>query len=123
METKFLEQFDAILTLPCWPVEFPLARNLEAILLVNRHLADASPAFVLKHRVQRVKQLMDSNEEFRQSEGSNNKLVQYVGVTGISSYTRFSLPYRLTPHSDWPRSRVHPLLIHENPPTAFDPSK
>jgi len=85
-ETKFLEQFDTILTLPCWPVEFPLARNLESILLVNRRMADASPAFVLKHRVQCVKTLMDSNEEFRQSEGSKNKLVQYVGVTGIDLF-------------------------------------
>jgi len=55
-------------------------------LLVNRRMADASPAFVLKHRVQCVKTLMDSNEEFRQSEGSKNKLVQYVGVTGIDLF-------------------------------------
>lgn len=69
-------------------MEFPLARNLEAILLVNRRLADASPAPVLKHRVQCVKKHMDSNEEFRQSEGSSNKLVQYVGVTGTKLKSR-----------------------------------
>jgi E3 ubiquitin-protein ligase HUWE1 len=120
-ETKFLEQFDTILTLPCWPVEFPLARNLESILLVNRRLADASPAFVLKRRVQCVKELMDSNLEFRQSEGSNNKLVQYVGVTGICSDT--CLAHKLIPHSDGPGSRLCSLLVHEDPPTAFNPSK
>jgi hypothetical protein len=36
----------------------------------------------LKHRVDSVKGLMEQNEEFRKSRGSDNKIVQYVNVTG-----------------------------------------
>jgi hypothetical protein len=59
-----------------------MARNLEAVLMVNRRLMDASPGLVLKHRVDSVKGLMEQNEDFRKSRGSDNKIVQYVNVTG-----------------------------------------
>lgn len=49
--------------------------------MVNRRLMDASPASVLRHRVDSVKGLMDDNEDFRKSKGSDNKIVQYVNVT------------------------------------------
>jgi hypothetical protein len=81
-ETDILLRLDRILTLPCWPIEFPMARNLEAVLMVNRRLMDASPGLVLKHRVDSVKGLMEQNEDFRKSRGSDNKIVQYVNVTG-----------------------------------------
>jgi hypothetical protein len=62
-----------------------MARNLESVLLVNRRLMDAAPSIMLKHRVEGVKALMDSNAEFRQSRGSDNKIVQYVNVSGRSA--------------------------------------
>lgn len=81
-ETDILVRLDRILTLPCWPIEFPMARNLEAVLMVNRRLMDASPGRVLKHRIDTVKVHMALNEDFRQSRGSDNKIVQYVALTG-----------------------------------------
>ena len=79
-----MTRLDRILALPSWPIDFVLARNLDAILLINRRLMDASPAVVLKHRVEVVKKHLElaSVQEFLQSRGSSNKLVSYVNVTG-----------------------------------------
>lgn len=81
-ETDILVRVDRILVLSCWPIEFPMARNLEAILSVNRRLMDASPSLVLRHRVDCVKTLMETNQTFSDSQGSNTRIVQYVTVIG-----------------------------------------
>jgi hypothetical protein len=61
-----------------------MARNLEAILSVNRRLMDASPSVVLRHRVDCVKNLMETNQIFSDSQGSDTQVVQYASVTGRS---------------------------------------
>lgn len=82
-ETSILTRLDSILALPSWPIDFVLARNLDAVLLVNRRLMDASPAVVLTHRVGVVKKHLESTyaQDFLRSRGASNTLVNYVNVT------------------------------------------
>ncbi|KAG8835313.1 hypothetical protein FRC17_004095 [Serendipita sp. 399] len=84
-DTEILKLFDGILTLPSWPIELTMGRNMDAILLVNRRLMDASPSIVLKHRIQEVKSILgsgDKNEKDRRYQTSITKMARYVSEKG-----------------------------------------
>ncbi|KAG8786740.1 hypothetical protein FRC15_010808 [Serendipita sp. 397] len=79
-DTGLLKIFDEILTLSSWPIELSMGRNMDAILLVNRRLMDASPSIVLKHRIQEVKSILESK-----GKGGNDHHYQ-TSITTVARY-------------------------------------
>ncbi len=83
-DTDILERLDRLLTVPQWPIGFPLGRNLDNVLVVSRRLMDSNPTVVLKHHITKIKSSLETNKSLREAKGPEVRLNPYVWLHGLS---------------------------------------
>ena len=83
-DTDILERLDRLLTVPQWPIGFPLGRNLDNVLVVSRRLMDSNPTAVLKHHIAKIKSSLETNKSLREVKGPEVCLNPYVWLHGLS---------------------------------------